>query len=180
VPPPAELVPAGHAEQCPAPGATLYVPASHAVHAAPSKDPEYPAEHLQSINARLPPAEFVPAGHAEHCPTPVSLLYVSASHAVHAAPSDVALYPATHLQSSNSSLPDAQLVPAGHAEHCPTPVAALYAPASHASHATPSEAAVYPATHLQSINALLPSNERVFDGHAAQLPGPPATLYVPA
>jgi len=62
-------------------------------------------------------------------------LYVSASQAVHAAPSDVPLCPVMHLQSVNSSPPSAELVCKGHVEHSPAPVAALYVPTSHAGHA---------------------------------------------
>ena len=46
------------------------------------------------------------------------------------------------LQSFTESLPDAEVVPSGHAEHPPVPVAVLNMPASHAVHATPSNTAV--------------------------------------
>ena len=59
-------------------------------------------------------------------------------------------------------------------------MATLYAPASHAEHCNPSETALYPATHLQSINALLPDAELVPAGHAEHCPAPVATLYPPA
>lgn len=36
-------------------------------------------------------------------------------------------------------------------------------------HASPATAAVYPATHVQSVTASLPSAELVFQGHASQL-----------
>ena len=121
---------------------TLNFPASHAVHPAPPEVPLYPTTHLQSVNASLPDAELVLAGHVEHSPPPVQSLNPPASHAVHAVPSNVPLNPAKHLQSVSSSLPDAELVPAGHIEHCPGPVATLYAPASHAKQETPSEAAL--------------------------------------
>ena len=84
-----------------------------------------------------------------HCPVPDTALYVPAKHALHAAPSDVPLYPAKHLQ---STLPDAELVPAGHVEHHPAPVAALNLPGLHALHVSPSDVPLYPAKQLQSIN----------------------------
>ena len=163
--PPAELVSAGHVRHCPAPGATLYVPAPHAVHAAPSADPAYPATHLQEFRAFISPAELVPAGHREHCPTPVGSLYVPASHGLHAAPSDTPLYPAKHLQEFRAVLPNAELVPTGQIVHSPAPAAALYPPTSHAVHIAPSNVPLYPAKHLQSVDALLPDAELVPAGH---------------
>ena len=97
---------------------------------------------------------------------------------MHASPSDVPLCPAKHWQSSRASLPDAELVPAGHVAHPPAPVTAVYLPAAHALHASPSEAAVYPATHTQSVNASLSAAELVCSGHAAQLPV--SAMYHPA
>ena len=58
-------------------------------------------------------------------------------------------------------------------------MATLYAPASHAEHCKPSDTALYPATHLQSTNALLPDAELVPAGHAEHCPAPVATLYSP-
>ena len=149
--PDAELVPSGQSEHSPTPVAALYSPASHAVHASPFDVPFYPTTHSQSVSASLPDAELVPSGHSEHSPTPVVALYSPASHAVHSTPSYVALYPTTHSQSVKSSLPDAELVPAGHVEQFPAP-AAEKVPASHASH------------------SLLPSFEKVPAAHGVQLP----------
>jgi hypothetical protein len=140
---------AGHVSHVAFPTALLNVPGSHALHAAPSETTVYPATHTQSATASLPSTELVCEGHAVQFPAPVAALYPPASHAVHAAPCDGPLYPAKHVQFVNSSLPDAELVPAGHGEHSPAPTALLNVPASHALHATPSEAAVYPAKHLQ-------------------------------
>jgi len=99
-----------------------------------------------------------------------------------------AVYPATHSQSVTfgvqgsgfgvqgsgftSSLPGAELVPAGHTVQLPVPVAAVYVPAAHAVHVAP----LYPAKHLQSSSAPLPDAELVCEGHAVQLPVPTVVL----
>ena len=125
----------------------------------------YPTTHSQEFRAFIPPAELVPAGHGEHCPTPVGSLYVPASHGLHAAPSDTPLYPATHLQEFRAVLPNAELVPAGQIVHSPDPGAALYPPTSHAVHAAPSNVPLYPATHVHFANSTLPDAELVPAGH---------------
>ena len=96
-----------------------------------------PAVHLQSVCSLLPASEIAPAGHVEHCPAPIVSLYLPSSHAVHATPSEAAVYPTTHLQSINSLLPDAELVCVGHVEHTPIPIATLYVPNSHAVQTAP-------------------------------------------
>ena len=58
-----------HGMHVPAPVHSLYVPASHAMHAVPSA-PMYPATHEQSVRWLLPVAEEVLAGHAEHVSDP--------------------------------------------------------------------------------------------------------------
>ena len=171
---------AGHVLHAAAPPALLNVPAPHALHATPSSAAVYPATHVQSINSLLPAAELVCEGHAAQLTAPAVALYSAAKHALHATPADVPLYPAKHVQSVNASLPGEELVPAGHFEHSPAPVAALNIPASHALHAIPFEGAVCPATQMQSVSSLLPSDETVFEGHAAQFPAPAAALYVSA
>ena len=50
------------------------------------------------------------------------VLYVPASHAVHATPSEPAVYPTMQMQAVVSLLPAAELVPAGHVEQFPVPV----------------------------------------------------------
>ena len=172
-------VPAPHAEHCPTPVATLYFPASHAVQATPSEAAVYPTTHLQSINSLLPDAELVHVGHVEHCPVPVAALYLPAEHALHATPSDVPLYPAMHLQSVNALLPNEELVPTGHVEHCRVPIAALYLPTEHATQG-PASTPVYPATHLQSVSSSLPEEELVPVGHTEHCTAPGAILYSPA
>jgi len=175
-----ELVPAGHAEHATDPALALNVPVPHALQATPFETAVYPTTQMQSLKSLPPPAELVAKGHVKHCPGPVALLYVPATHVVHAAPSNVPLYPAMHLQSVNSLLPDSELVPAGHVEHCPVPTATLNPPASHALHATPSEVTVYPGRHSQSVNLLLPAADTECVGQTAQLPDPAVALYVPA
>ena len=132
----------------------------------------YPILHVQSVTASLPAAEMVLAGHAKQSPDPIAVLYVPASHATHATPSDCAVYPAMHTQSVSALLPGAETVLAGHAEQLPVPVAALYVPASHAKHSTPFDVAVYPATHVQSVSAPLPAAELVLAGHVVMVVPP--------
>jgi len=50
-----------------------------------------------------------------HVPTPVAVLYAPASQAVHATPSDAALYPARQVQDVSSGLLIAEKVLLGHA-----------------------------------------------------------------
>ena len=72
-------------------------------------------------------------------------------------------------------------VPAAHGEQLPEPVASLYVPAPHARHAKPSASAVYPAMHVQSVSALLPTTvELVCAGHAKHAPAPWLGENVPA
>ena len=56
----------------PTPVMSLYVPATQAVHTAPSVVPLYPAKHLQSEIVVLPATALVPSGHAVQPPPPVS------------------------------------------------------------------------------------------------------------
>ena len=93
-----------------------------------------PAMHAQSVCSLLPASEVAPAGHVEHGPDPMVFLYVSASHAVHATPSEAAVYPPTHLQSVKSLLPDAELVRSGHVKQCVASAGSaefMYIPAAH-------------------------------------------------
>jgi hypothetical protein len=170
---------AGQLEHSPVPVVDLYVPASHAEHATPSDPAVCPATQMQSPTESLPAPELVPDGHVEHAPVPVEDLYVPAPHAVHSAPSEPAVYPATQMQSYTPSLPADELVPAGQLEHAPAPVTDLYLPASHAAHATPSDSAVCPAMQLQSPTPVLAKDELVPQGHAEHAPVPVSGLYVP-
>ena len=137
------------------------------------------------------------AGQVTQVPDPAVLLNVPASQAAHATPSEAAVYPGRHTQSDSSLLPSDETVFEGHAAQVPAPAVALYVsamhaaqvpdptallyvPGSHALHATPSEGAAYPGRHVQSTNSLLPSDEMVFEGQAAQLPAPAVVLYSPA
>ena len=94
---------AGHAAQLSNPAVTLYVPASHALHAPPSV-PVNPAAQRHSA---LPDKDSAFAGHVSHPAVPSSLLNVPTSHAAHATPSEAAVYPGRHAQSVSSLLPAA-------------------------------------------------------------------------
>jgi len=120
-------------------------------------------------------------GHGVQASAPVLVLYVPASHAVHATPFVSAVCPTSQMQSERASLPAGELVPAGHKEmHAPVPMVVLYVPASHAVHVIPFESAVYPTTQMQSERASLPAGEVVHVGHAeAQDPDPVLVVYVP-
>jgi len=141
-----------------------------------------PTEHWHSA---LPEEASALSLHVSHPAAPPALLNVPAGHALHATPSEAAVYPGRHAQSVKSLLPAAEVEFKGQAVQLSDPVVTLNVPASHAAHSTPSEAAVYhgtvcPGRHLQSASSLLPATEVVFEGHAAQLPDPAVALYVPA
>ena len=89
---------------------------------------------MQSTNSLLAVVELVPSGHALHAPTPVTDLYDPTPQAVHSTPSDVALYPVTHVQSVNRLLPGRELVQLGHAQQSPIPLKILNVPATHGMH----------------------------------------------
>ena len=59
-------VPDGHAVHVPIPVNDLLVPATQAVHTAPSLVPEKPALHVQADRMTDPAREPVPAGHKVH------------------------------------------------------------------------------------------------------------------
>ena len=126
---------------------------------------------MQSLSSLLPDAELVPAGHAEHCPTPTALLCVSSSHAVHADPSDVPLYPAKHLQSVNAPLPDAEPVPAGHAVQ-----SSPHVPAAQGAQETPVPEKPVLHAHVKapsvSVHAALMSQLLVSSAIERQVPSP--------
>jgi hypothetical protein len=155
-----ELVFEGHAPQSADPAVALYDPARHTAH-TPASATVNPAEHWHSA---LPDKDSALAGQVSHPAVPTALLNVPAVHALHATPSEAAVYPERHLQSASSMLPAAEMVfeghaaqlpaptalmnvPASHAAQLPEPAVALYVPASHATHAesAPVNPAVYPA-----------------------------------
>jgi hypothetical protein len=90
-------------------------------------------------------------------------------------PAPALVNPAEHW---HSALPEEDSELAGHVSHTTVPKALLNVPAAHALHATPPEAAVYPGRHIQSVKSLLPSDETVFEGHAAQVIDPVVALYL--
>lgn len=55
-------------------GASLYVPAGHAVHCAVTASGVYPAWHAQSLDALEPVLEVLSVGQAVHDPVPVVAL----------------------------------------------------------------------------------------------------------
>jgi len=165
----------GQSEHSALPAASLYVPATHAVHSPPS-GPVCPALHLQSVRASLPVADVeLDDGQAMHPALPAASLYVPATHAVHSPPSGP-VYPALHLQAVTLSFPAADVESDdGQAKHSALPAVSLYVPATHAVHSPPS-GPVYPALHLQSVTLSLPAGELEYltDEAAVKL------LYLPA
>jgi hypothetical protein len=93
-----EVILEGQAVHSPVPVLAFTCPAEHAVHTTPSPAAAYPALQVQFVSASLPVAELVPVGHVWHIDAPVSVLYVPASHAVQATPSDAAVYPTSQVQ----------------------------------------------------------------------------------
>jgi hypothetical protein len=128
-----EDAPGGQEVHALAPSSALYVSTGHEVHATPLEVAVYPGLHKHSsefvdgmlnacsqtqlLRTVLAEGDDDAGGHKVHAIAPISALYVFAKHEVHATPSDVAVYPGTHLQSVNSLLCTAELVRAGHAVH---------------------------------------------------------------
>ena len=132
------------------PVAALYLPATQAVAASPSR-PLYPAGATQEAIAvepdALPVFEFV--GQFVHCAFPVSALNVSTSQAEQLPSGPV--YPAGHKafkKQVDEVVAPARLkgVEEGHAVQTSGPAAALNLPASQLLH-EPFETAVVPAEH---------------------------------
>jgi len=97
-----KYVPARQGSQAAAPDTSLYVPAMHAEHAAPS-GPVYPGLHSHVVWAALPAGESEFAGQASHVAAPDLSLYVPALHAVHDPPSGP-VHPRLHVQSVKAVL----------------------------------------------------------------------------
>jgi hypothetical protein len=98
------------------------------------------------------------AGHAVHAAEPVSILYVPAPQAVHAAPlRPVKPLLQVQLASALQPLHEAPEL-AGHAVHAAEPVAILYFPAPQAVHAAPLEP-VKPLLQVQLASAVQPLHE---------------------
>ena len=144
-----EYVPLEHSEHGAEPFTSLYVPAMHAAHAAPS-GPVYPLLQVQWVCCLLPTPEYVCAGqsmhvdseisamavlywpceHSEHGAEPFTSLYVPAMHAAHCIPSGP-VYPLLQVQLVSIELPSGEYVCVGHSLHVASEIAAsnvLYLP----------------------------------------------------
>jgi len=106
----------------------------------------------------------------------VKVTGVQSEHASQGPPSA----PVKPAEQEHCALPDADSEFAGHTLHSAVPTTLLNIPAPHAVHAVPSDVPLYPAMHLQSVNASLPGAERVPPGHVQHSDAPAATLYLPA
>jgi len=129
----------GHSEHAVYPVVFLYKPLAHAVHAKPSwpaTDDVYPVLHLQASNDALPltacelvlqsrqsvcivraiAAEYVSVGQFAHGVDPLSDLYLPAAQYWHVPPFGP-VYPGTHLQSSSTAAPTAEIAFCGHMLH---------------------------------------------------------------
>jgi hypothetical protein len=157
-------------------------------------EPVAQVKHVSTDVALIDALNF-PAAHSVHATDPTVALNVPTVHAVQSV-GLVPLNPAMHLQSVNSSLPDADIVLKGHVKqaltavrpvislyvpdahcvHAPVPFPTLYVPAVHAIHSGLSSANVCPC--IQSVHALsaLPGSE-YFDWSGQAVQFPPATLY---
>jgi len=122
-----------HETHGPSPSANLCVFALHALHVSPLS-PVYPELHKQSVLASLASGALECSGHAVHTfssrppivaenlanphdvqtPIPEAILYVPATHKVHATPLVAPDDPALQLQSVNAELPAGAPVSAGH------------------------------------------------------------------
>jgi len=79
---PVLYLPLEHFEHAADPFTSLYSPATHAKHSAPS-GPVYPLLHLQSVASSLAVKEYVAKGHSLHVKAelfPVSVEYLPAAH----------------------------------------------------------------------------------------------------
>ena len=122
----------GHELHTALPGASLYLPTSHAVHAPPFA-PVYPALQVHCVAVIDCAGEFEFAlmdEHSVHAWNPVELLYVPAAQGSQFVP----VKPASHslsTQSLDDELPLGDVNELGHARHGVGPIADLYVPAAH-------------------------------------------------
>jgi hypothetical protein len=152
----------------------------HRVHSVPAVSVTYPARHMQSVIIVLPVADVVSTGHTVHSCVPKMDLYVPTSHALHLIPSNIALYPALHIQSLIIVLPRGELVPIGQFEQFPIPGNGLYLPVSHSMHSTPSDSDVCPDLQRHSSINGLALRESVPGGHDRHCSGFCAPICTPA
>lgn len=140
-----EYVPDEQSEHKADPGMSLYFPATHPEHSAPSA-PVYPTSQVHEIlddneyelagqvthaAAAVAPTvdEYVPDEQSEHTADPVTSLYFPATHAEHSAPS-VPVYPALHVHVPEALAPTAdEYELAGHCKQTVAPFVATYCPA---------------------------------------------------
>jgi len=144
-----EYLPWEHSEHDDDPFTSLYVPAIHAAHAAPS-GPVYPLLQMQSDTAPLPTRASALAGQEMQASDPGTDLYLPAVHCEQGPPSGPD-EPALQMQSDTASLPAGASEFAVHAEHvlsAVAPLAAEYFPAPQSVHASlPLPALYLPAAH---------------------------------
>ena len=147
-----EYFPDGQAVQDPFPVCGLYLPAIHKTHAVPS-GPDEPLLHVQSISLLLATGaleraghkthvstvvaasvvEYRPAAQFKHAASPVTFLYLPATHEVHCCPLRP-VYPALQKQSCTLTLPIGECEKLAQDVHAIEPDAALYVPARHLVH----------------------------------------------
>jgi len=147
-----EYFPDGHAVQDAFPVSVLYVPAIHKIHAVPS-GPDEPLLHVQSTSLLLAAGaseraghkrhvstvvaasvvEYRPAAQFKHAASPVTFLYLPATHDKHCCPLRP-VYPALQKQSCIFTLPIAELEKLEQDVHAIEPDAALNVPAKHLEH----------------------------------------------
>ncbi len=99
----------GHPMHSDGPVKSLYFPSSHGAHVPPS-GPEYPALHLQDVNAVLCSSELAFPGHVEHVETdvaPTVAEYFPAKQLLHSpTPEEFLNFPATHAVHTPPSGPE--------------------------------------------------------------------------
>lgn len=140
-------------------------------------------------HARAPPEagfDCAFAGHCSHAPAPAATLnvsgaqfsqaagpgdslYLPAAHALHRPPVSVRspVKPALHVQFDTCVFAvESDELLLGQSRHRPRSPLDMNLPASHAAHASP--LGMYPASHTQSVDALLAAGEVEKLGHAVQ------------
>jgi len=147
-----EYFPDGQAVQDTFPVCGLYLPAIHKTHAMPS-GPDEPLLHVQSISLLLATGaleraghkthvstvvaasvvEYRPAAQFKHAASPVTFLYLPATHKAHCCPLRP-VYPALQKQSCIFTLPIAESEKLAQVVHAIEPDEALNVPAKQLEH----------------------------------------------
>ena len=173
------------------PVAFLYFPAAQLVHVPPS-GPKKPVLHVQLINALhslqeapefegqdahdpAPAVDHDATGQVIHAALPDTLLYLPATHCVHAPP----LGPENPALQVQVVLADTEYELLRQDVHGALPVVFLYFPAAHLPHSTPS-GPVYPTLQLQAPTVTLPATELEFVGQSMHAQISFALSYLPA